>query len=257
MQEVSLIPNSEPNGQTSTRGDFGSNGSAMSDNYILDDGKPESCATKFARTAFIDAIESLEEVRQMFDAHSTAIVGNHKLAILVGDADLRCACGIGNDIIDKIAEQTVQRTFRLIERRAYDDACWQINSSLDTFLLQLPSGVVEHIIDNTNKADEIVPFCIIGETDWQFVQSRELCHIEQQLGHARALRIASFEEMLALVVRHVGIGEYAFEIAMYAGSRSLELVSRILSELSLYSLLVFLAVTQFPEQRDDGVLDVA
>ena len=121
----------------------------------------------------------------------------------------------------------------------------------------MQSGVVEHIIDNRNKVDEIVPFCIIGETDWQFVQSRELCHIEQQLGHARALRIASFEEMLALVVRHVGIGEYAFEIAMYAGSRSLELVSRILSELSLYSLLVFLAVTQFPEQRDDGVRDVA
>ena len=135
MQELSLIPNSEPNGQTSTRGDFGSNGSAMSDNYILDNGKPKSCATKLARTAFIDAIESLEEMRQMFDAYSTAVVGNYELAILVNDADLRCACGIGNDIIDKIAEQTVQCTFRLIERRTDEDVCRQIDSSLYAFLL--------------------------------------------------------------------------------------------------------------------------
>ena len=233
----------------------------MSGNCIFYDGKTEARASEFAAPAFIYTIEALEEVRQVLRLDALTIVADGEkvgmTAVVIGfnagDAEGGCTGGVGNDIVDEIAENAVYQACIAVEFYAGGGA----DGGRDASLLQLQGGVFEHVMNDGQNVRLTEFVGGVRMTVLHLVQLRQGTHVEQQFVHPFALGIAALKEMLALVLRHIGIVENALQVTMNAGSRGLEFVGCILRQLPFNAKLVLLRVAEFPIELDDGVADVA
>ena len=87
----------------------------MDSNCIFHDGKTETGAPEFARTAFVDAVKALEKVLQMLRLYTRAIVSHQKLIEMAAfclnlatrDLQTRCPDSIGDGIVYKVTEDAV------------------------------------------------------------------------------------------------------------------------------------------------------
>ena len=55
---------------------FGADGATVGAHDVLGDGKAEAGAPGFARARFVDAVETLEEARQVLGGNTGAVVAN-------------------------------------------------------------------------------------------------------------------------------------------------------------------------------------
>ena len=89
----------------------------MDGNCVFHDGEPETRAAEFATTTFVNAIETLEEVVEMLRLYARAIVADQKLVemtafgfrLIADNVEARGTYGVGNDIVDEIAEDAVEK----------------------------------------------------------------------------------------------------------------------------------------------------
>ena len=119
-------------------------------NYgVLDDCKAKTGATELATAPLVDPIEALEKVFQMLWLYTRAIVAHGELVVLVvrwlsGDFNESSPCGVCDDVVDEVAEDTVYEAGitgdnnLLGHRQAWCDA----------FLLECESCVIEDAASN-------------------------------------------------------------------------------------------------------------
>ena len=100
-------------------------------------------------------------------------------------------------------------------------------------MLEGEGCVVEDAANNLYHIHLLVFLTIAEVIGIHLVEPCERTHVKQQLVHTLALGIAALQEMLLLILRHVGIVEDALQIAVDAHGGRLQFVGGILRELSL------------------------
>ena len=88
----------------------------MGGNCIFHNGKAEARAAEFATAPLVDAVEAFEEVVEMLRFYARAIVADQKLVemtafgfrLIADNVEARGTYGVGNDIVDEIAEDAVE-----------------------------------------------------------------------------------------------------------------------------------------------------
>ena len=163
------------------------------------------------------------------------------------------SCGVCYGVVYEIAEYAVEEAWVGCHHYLVGECCPHSYA----FLAELQCCVVECRVYDVADIDILHGHDVVG--GWRcaggvyVVEFCQRCHVEQQLCHALALCVASLQEVLAFLLWHVGVGEDALEVSVYACRRCLQLVSGVLCELSLYAYLLLLAVSQFPVECYDGV----
>ena len=134
----------------------------MGGNSIFHDGEAEACAAQFARAALVDAVEALEEMVEVLWFYAGAVVADVELdemtafmfILFADDGETRGTCGVGNDIVDEVAEDAVEQAgiaedFYMagyLERRG------------DALVVELQGGIVE---DTLNDLQDIYLMVIL------------------------------------------------------------------------------------------------
>src|SRR5437879_4638272 len=85
----------------------------MIDDDVFYDGKAQTGAAAFARARLVDAIETLEEARQMLESDARAKVADKKLhrfaALRRAQFDAPAFCGVAQGILHQIVEHLLDR----------------------------------------------------------------------------------------------------------------------------------------------------
>ena len=89
----------------------------MGGHCILDDGEAEAGAAEFAAASLVDAVETFEDVLQMLMLYTRAVVADGELIEMAAfdlglpadDVEPGSSVGVGNGIVDKIAEDAVKQ----------------------------------------------------------------------------------------------------------------------------------------------------
>ena len=97
----------------------------MGGNRILYDGKAETRAAKLTAATFIDTIEAFEEMLEVLRLHALTVVAERKLVrmpafvfhLRTDNLQPGGSHGVGNGIVDKISEDTVDET--LVAKHLY------------------------------------------------------------------------------------------------------------------------------------------
>lgn len=132
----------------------------MGSNCILHDGKPETCSTEFTTATFIDTIEAFEEVFEMLRFYTNAVVADGELIEMptldlyldAHDIKARCTAGVGNDIVDKVAENTVYQTLVALDL----DMLRYLKRWRNALVLELQCGIIEHTVNDLHDINTTV-----------------------------------------------------------------------------------------------------
>src|SRR5579859_666474 len=84
---------------------FGPHAATVRLHNMFNDGQPEACPAEFTAPRFVHAIETLEDVGQMFRPDAGAIIGNGGLdhAIFLGGKDGHVSAAVG--VLDRVVEK--------------------------------------------------------------------------------------------------------------------------------------------------------
>lgn len=87
--------------------------SAILQSDVLDDGEAEACAAEPARTPLVYAVETLEDVGEVFGRNARAIVGEGKVQRVADGlglhAEIGGSNGVGQGIAEYVAEERVEQ----------------------------------------------------------------------------------------------------------------------------------------------------
>src|SRR5258707_580634 len=83
----------------------------MGEHDVLGDGEAQSGAARFAGAGFVDAIEALEQARQMFGSDAGAEVANVELDTVIGSTraqyDALARASVFHSVLDEIRKDLV------------------------------------------------------------------------------------------------------------------------------------------------------
>lgn len=82
---------------------------------VFHDGEAEARAAQFATAALVDTVEALEETVEVLRLYARAVVADQELVemaafmfrLLADDVEARGSRGVGNGIVDEVAEDAV------------------------------------------------------------------------------------------------------------------------------------------------------
>lgn len=227
---ISLLPvagrsQREAYGQSAAWGYLSRAGTAVRHYGVLHYCHSQSRSAYFPRASFVYAVEALEHLAEVFgrDARSVVCYGEFEVrAVFVARYHHPvCPYGIGEHIVHDVAEDAVY----IGSIAVHDDALLAGASPP-----RMPSS--SSCISTSSSTLLIMQRTSVGSCFMSRVASGfdSLLSVEMSCSSSTillALCVASFEEVLTFVGRHVGVGEYALRIAVYAGGGGLQLVCRI------------------------------
>src|SRR5579864_9384920 len=84
---------------------FGANGAGMSEHDVFGDGKAKASASRFAGAGLIDAVEALEQARQMFGSDARTKVPHVKLDAAVQRASAQHDAIAGSCVLHSVFDE--------------------------------------------------------------------------------------------------------------------------------------------------------
>lgn len=168
-------------GESSSGSLLGSGGAPVLQGDVLDDGKTKTRAAEAARTTLVDAVETLEDVRQMllWDAGTVVGEGEEDLAArtapergggLDGNLEVSGVGGVGKGVVEDVAEEGIDERDVTLHGERLRDVHLQLDVPLaelrSRLLLDLPQdergvnapvvcqGTIDHILRGIKTGED-------------------------------------------------------------------------------------------------------
>ena len=211
--------------------------SAVDHHGVLDDRKSEPRTAQFARAALVDAVEALEEVREVLLADADSVVGEEERALLgrvVQQTDVDVASpGVGRGVVREVAEDRGQQ-----RGVAHDlDPLRDVDVHAQPLFGGFQRHFVGHLGDQVVQHDGLLPDQLA-----RLVHARDGRDVGKQAAQAFGLRDTLFEELRTLAALHPGVGQQRFQIALNRRHGGFQLVVDVVRELFLDADLLLLLV---------------
>lgn len=229
-----FLHEAEVEGESASWALCGADGASVEGYGVFDDGESESGSAEFAASAFVDAVESLEDAWHVFWWDASPVVGKGEVPVLCvvvcGYFDGGACSSIFDGVVCEVSEDAVYEHGVSFDVYALWQAVAQCHFLLAERLCCFEGYVGYHGGDVNGLECQHVG-CI--------VYAVEHGNVLQQGGEALGLCVGALYEFLLGFVVDVGGVEYGFGVSQDAGYGCFEFVGDVLCEFAAHLVFFF------------------